>query len=79
MYYTDSNTDYHCDWSESVVGKAWVAYGEAMWQEKLILSGYEDRRLHYPKGFEPFLMSTNKKAKTNQGYGKGSNQNTSNN
>ena len=79
LYYTDSNTDYHCDWSESVVGKAWVAYGEAMWQEKLILSGYEDRRLHYPKGFEPFLMSTNKKAKTNQGYGKGSNQNTSNN
>ena len=50
-----------------------------MWQEGLILPGYENRRLHYPKGSEPFLMSNNKKAKNNQGYGKGSNRNTSNN
>ena len=79
LYFTDIKSDHYCDWSESVVGKAWLANGEAMWQDGLILPGYEDRRLHYPKDSEPFLMSNNKKAKNNQGYGKGSNQNTSNN
>ena len=79
LYYTDANNNHYCDWSDSVVGKTWLANGEVMWQEGLILLGYEDRKLHYPRGSQPFLMSNNKKAKNNQGYGKGSNQNTSNN
>lgn len=53
FYYTDANNNHYCDWSESVVGKVWLANGEVMWQEGLILPGYEDCWLHNPKGSEP--------------------------
>ena len=39
LYYTDTNNDHSIQWSESVVGQAWLANGEAMWQERLILPG----------------------------------------
>ena len=43
LYYTDTNNDHSIQWSESAVGQAWLANGEAMWQERLILPGYENR------------------------------------
>ena len=40
LYYTDTNNDHSTNWAESVVGRVWLANGEAMWQERLILPGY---------------------------------------
>ena len=30
LYYTDTNNDHSSNWAESVVGRAWLANGEAM-------------------------------------------------
>ena len=78
LYYTDTNTDHSCNWSESIVGQAWLANGEDMWQERLILPGYEIRQRYHPAGSPPFLMTTIKKAKNNYGSGNQSNQNQGN-
>ena len=40
LYYTDTNNDHSTNWAESVFGRVWLANGEAMWQERLILPGY---------------------------------------
>ena len=40
LYFTDTNTDHSCSWTDSIVGRAWLTNGEAMWQEMLILPGY---------------------------------------
>ena len=50
LYYTDTNTDHSTNWSESIVGQALLANGEAMWQERLILPGYEHRQRFHPAG-----------------------------
>ena len=50
MYYSDTNNDHGCNWSHSFVGKAWLAQGEVMWQERLILPGYETRERYYLAG-----------------------------
>ena len=78
MYYSDTNNDHGCNWSDSFVGKAWLAHGEVMWQERLILPGYETRERYHPAGAPPYLMCNNKKHKGNQGGGKGSNPNQGN-
>ena len=39
LCYTDTNNDHSIQWSESAVGQAWLANGESMWQERLILPG----------------------------------------
>ena len=78
MYYSDTNNDHGCNWSDSFVGKAWLAQGEVMWQERLILPGYETRERYHPAGAPPYLMCNNKKHKGNQGGGKGSNPNQGN-
>ena len=66
LHFTDTNT------ADSIVGKAWTANGEAMWQERLILPGYEVRERYHPAGSPPFLMcNNNKKATNNNGGGKG--------
>ena len=78
LYYTDTNTNHSINWSESAVGRAWLANGEAMWQERLILLGYENRQRYYPAGSPPFLMFTNKKSKNNHGSGNQSNPNQGN-
>ena len=78
LYYTDTNNDNSCNWSESIVGQAWLANGEAMWQERLILPGYEIRQRYHPTGSPPFLMTTNKKAKNNHGSGNQDNPNQGN-
>ena len=78
LYYTDTNNDHSIQWSESAVGQAWLANGEAMWQERLILPGYENRQRHHPAGSPPFLMFTNKKSKNNHGSGNQNNPNQGN-
>ena len=77
-YYTDTNNDHSSNWSESVVGRAWLANGEAMWQERLILPGYENCQRYHPAGSPLFLMYTNKKAMNNHGSGDQSNPNQGN-
>ena len=47
LYYTDINNDHYCNWSGSIVGKAWLANSE---QERLILPGYENRESYHPAG-----------------------------
>ena len=74
LYYTDTNTNHSCDWSDSIVGQAWLANGEAMWQERLILPGYENCQRYRPASSPPFLMTTNKKAKNNHESGNQGNQ-----
>ena len=49
-----------------------------MWQERLILPGYENCQRYRPAGSPPFLMNTNKKAKNNHGSGNQSNPNQGN-
>ena len=49
-----------------------------MWQERLILPGYETRERYHPAGSPPYLMCNSKKLKGNQGGGKGSNPNQGN-
>ena len=49
-----------------------------MWQERLILPGYETRERYHPAGSPPYLMFNSKKLKGNQGGGKGSNPNQGN-
>ena len=78
LYYTDTKTDHTCNWSDSTVGQVWLANGEVMWQERLILPGYENRQTYHPAGFPPFLMNNNKKAKNNHGSGNQGNQNQGN-
>ena len=78
LYYTDTNTDHTCNWSDSVLGQAWLAKGEVMWQERLILPGYENRQRFHPAGSPPFLMNNNKKAKNNHGSGNQGTQNQGN-
>ena len=78
LYYTDINNDHSSNWSESVVGQAWLANSEAMWQERLILPSYENRQRYHPAGSPPFLMTTNKKAKNNHGSGNQGNHNQGN-
>ena len=39
LYYTDTNNDHSINWAESVVGRTWLANGESMWQERIILPG----------------------------------------
>ena len=50
LYYTDTNNDHACNWSDSIVGKAWLAQSEVMWEERLILPGYETRERYHPAG-----------------------------
>ena len=78
LYYTDTNNDHSIQWSESAVRQAWLANGESMWQERLILPGYENRQRHHPAGSPPFLMFTNKKSKNNHGSGNQNNPNQGN-
>ncbi len=49
-----------------------------MWQERLILPGYENRQRYHPAGSPPFLMFTNKKSKNNHGSGNQNNPNQGN-
>ena len=56
LYFTDTNSDYSCNWTDSVVGKTWLTNGEAMWQIKLIPRRYEVRERYLPAGSPPFLM-----------------------
>ena len=55
LYYTDTNNDHSINWSESAVDRAWLANGEAMWQERLILPSYENCQRYHPAGSPPFL------------------------
>ena len=74
MYYSDTNNDHGCNWSDSFVGKAWLAQGEVMWQERLILPGCEIRERYHPAGSPLYLMCNSKKLEGNQGGGKGPTQ-----
>ena len=78
LYYSDTNNNHGCNWSDSFVGKAWLAQGEVMWQERLILPGYETRKRYHPADAPPYLMCNSKKPKGNQGGGKGSKPNQGN-
>ena len=80
LYYTDTDTnnDHSSNWSESIVGRAWLANGEAMWQVRLILPSYENRQRYHPAGSPSFLINTNKKAKNNHGSGDQCNPNQGN-
>ena len=78
LYYTDTNTEHSCNWADSTLGQAWLAIGEVMWQERLILPGYESRQRYHPVGSPPFLMNNNKRAKTNHGSSNQGNQNQGN-
>ena len=78
LYYTDTNTHHTCNWCDSVLGQAWLANGEVMWQERLILPGYENRQRYHPAVTPPFLMNNNKKAKNNHGSGNQGTQNQGN-
>ena len=78
LYYTDTNTHHTCNWCDSVLGQAWLANGEVMWQERLILPGYENRQRFHPAGSPPFFMTANKKAKNNHGSGNQGTQNQGN-
>ena len=78
LYYTDTNADHTYNWSDSTVGQIWSANGEVMWQERLILPGYENRQRFHPAGSPPFFMTANKKAKNNHGSGNQGTQNQGN-
>ena len=62
LHYTDTNNDHACNWSDSFVGKAWLA------QERHILSGYETRERYHPAGSLPYLMC--QEAERQSGWGK---------
>ena len=47
LYYTNTNTDHSCSSADSTVGQAWLVDGEVMWQERLILPGYEYRQRYH--------------------------------
>ena len=56
------------------MGMAWAAVGYTEWQLNLILPGYEERVLYYPKGSKSYLMcNDNKRAKNSHGSGNYSN------
>ena len=78
LYFTDTNNDHSCNWADSIVGKAWLANSETMWQERLVLPRYEIRERYHPAVSPPFLMCDNgKKARNNYG-GEKENQNQGN-
>lgn len=64
FYFTDTNTDHFCNWADSIVGKAWSANGENMWQERLVLPGYEIRERFHPAASPPFLICDNNEKET---------------
>ena len=74
LYYSDTNNDHGCNWSDSFVSKASLAQGEVMWQERLILPGCEIRERYHPAGSPLYLMCNSKKLEGNQGGGKGPTQ-----